>query len=125
MNTATLYWSDRTMAIEAPGLSYWTGWKRTASEMRLFGQFLWTGTAHFWSGRDERIFYYCNVIAPSVEILKAHPLYGLWEAQEFYNKTIRWAERGLLYKPLCGRKSRIVRQVEWKRWPRDEQAQKG
>jgi hypothetical protein len=107
------------MASEAPGLTHWTGWKRVASETRLFGQFLWTGVAHFWSGRDERIFYYCNVVAPSVEILKTHPLYGLWEASAFYNKTVRWSERGLLYKPLCGRKSRTVRQVEWERWPRE------
>ncbi len=109
------------MTTEAPGLSYWTGWGRTASMHGLFGQFLWTGIAHFWSGRDQQVFYYANVVSPSVEILKAHPLYGLWEAKGFYDKVIRWAEWGLLYKPLCRRKSRTVRQVEWKGWPRDEQ----
>ena len=97
MAGATLLWSDRAMATEAPGLSHWTGWSRTASAAKLYGQFLWMGMAHFWSGRSEQIFYCCNVVAPSTEVLRAHPLHGLLGASEFYAKVVNLAERGFLY----------------------------
>ncbi|KKL80962.1 hypothetical protein LCGC14_1754450 [marine sediment metagenome] len=109
------------MAAEAPGLSHWTGWKQDWRTTKVCGQFLWTGIAHFWSGRSERVFYYVSVVAPSVEVLKAHPLHGLLSAVEFYDTAVRWAERGFLYKWKNGRKARSVRRVDWRTWS-DEQA---
>lgn len=118
MAVTSLWWSDRAMAAEAPGLSHWTGWQCVASETKLFGQFVWRGIAHFWSGRSEPVFYYCNVVAPSVEVLRAHPLHGLLGASEFHGKVVDLAGRGFLYRWKNGRKSRTVRRVEWERWPR-------
>ena len=119
MTASTIYWSDRAMTVYAPGLSHWTGWQRPASRQMLIGRFLWTGEAQFWSGRCETIFYYCNAIAASIEVLKAHPLYGVLEATEFYDKVIRLAAQGYLYRWKSGRMLRRVRSVGWERWPRD------
>ena len=109
------------MTIYAPGLSYWTGWGLAAHDTRPIGRFLWTGEAQFWSGRCETVFYYCNAIAPSIEVLKAHPLYGVLEATAFYDKVIRLAAQGYLYKWKNGRRLRPVRSIGWERWPNDKE----
>ena len=116
VTASTIYWSDRAMTTHAPGLSHWTGWRLIPNDTRLFGHFLWTGEAQFWSGRRETVFYHCNAIAPSVEILQEHPLYGIWEASALYDKVIRLATQGFLYKWKRGKTLRSVRCVEWKRW---------
>jgi len=105
----------------APGLSHWTGWKRAVNDMRLVGQFLWTGSAYFWSGRYETIYYYHSIIAPSIEILERHPLYGALKAIEFHDKVINLAAQGFLYQWKSGRRLRPVRMVTWERWPRDQE----
>ena len=117
MTTDTIYWSDRAMIENAPGLSHWTGWQRPINQARLIGRFLWTGEVQFWSGRCETVFYHCSTIAPSIEVLKAHPLYGILEATAFYDKIIRLAAQGYLYKWKSGKRLRPVRCIGWERWP--------
>ena len=109
------------MVENTPGLSFWTGWKRSASDARLVGQFLWTGEAQFWSGRCETVFYYHRIIAPSIEVLEAHPLYRVLEAHEFYDKVIQLAAQGYLYMWKNGRRLRPVRSIGWKKWPSDKE----
>ena len=108
------------MRRHAPGCCHWSGWNATATMPNFYGQFLWTGMAHFRSGRSEQVFYYCNIVLPKPSILKEHPLYGLIGAREFYNKVVQLAEAGFLFAWKSGRKARPVTRVEWERWPRDE-----
>lgn len=117
----TIYWSDRAMTNCAPGLSHWTGWKHAAYDMRLVGQFLWTGSAYFWSGRYETIFYYYSIVVPSIEVLARHPLYGAFEASEFHSKVVSLAAQGFLYQWRSGRRLRPVRMVTWERRPREQE----